>query len=160
ERIVLGKVAHAAVLGMHMLPRRNRHSGEADDLAVAAYRLADRDRLDRHLVARRDPLDRGDPIGHHHAGRQARARDQHAVVRMQANDGCRGHLGTSSELANSEWRVANSKHRYTSLYPLFAIHYSPVAYLTPCRRNPSGSGTPASWCRSSSARSRSTASRA
>ena len=89
--IVLGEIAHAAVLGVHVLARRNRHGGKADDLAVAAHRLAHGDRLDRDLVAGRNPLDRGDAVGHHHARRQARARDQHAVVRMQANDGCRGH---------------------------------------------------------------------
>ena len=36
ERIVLGEIAHAAVLRVHMLARRNRRGGKADDLAVAA----------------------------------------------------------------------------------------------------------------------------
>ena len=38
--IVLGEIAHAAVMGVHVLARRNRRGGEADDLAVAADRLA------------------------------------------------------------------------------------------------------------------------
>ena len=89
--IVLGEIAHAAVLRVDMLARRNRRGGEADDLAVAADRLAQRDRLDRDLVAGGNALGRGDAIGDDEPGRQARARDQHAVVRMQADDGCWGH---------------------------------------------------------------------
>ena len=44
EGIILGEIAHAAILGMHVLARRNRRGRKADDLAVAADRLADRDR--------------------------------------------------------------------------------------------------------------------
>ena len=156
--IVLGEIAHAAVLGVHVLARRDRNGGKADDLAVAADRLADRDRLDRHLVARRNPLDRGDAVGHHHARRQARARDQHAIVGMQADHGCRGH---GSLLCS--WRIANGGAANDTLplaTRLFAIRYSLCRVVTPCRRNPCGSGSPASWRRSSSGRSRSTASRA
>ena len=137
--IVLGEIAHAAVLRVDVLARRNRHRRKADDLAVAAYRLAHGDRLDRDLVAGRNPLDRGDAVGHHHARRQARARDQHAVVRMQANDGCRGHVGTSSGLASSEWRIERS--------PL-ATRYSCLRFLRLAGRSPCGSGSPASWRRS------------
>ncbi len=97
EGIVLGEIAHAAVLGMDMLARRDRRGRKADDLAIAADRLADRNRPDRNLVAGRNPLDRGDAIGHHHAGRQARARDQHAIIGMQSDHGCWGH-GESPEL--------------------------------------------------------------
>ena len=147
--IVLGEIAHAAVLRVHMLARRNRHGGKADDLAVAAHRLAHGDRLDRHLVTGRDPLDGRDPIGDDHAGRQARARDQHAVVGMQANDGCRGHVGTSSGLASSERRIERSPPRHS----VFAS-----TPLTPCRQHPCGSGSPASLRRPTSGRLRSTAS--
>ena len=91
EGIVLGEIAHAAILGVDVLARRDRRGRKADDLAVAADRLADRDGADRNLVARRNPLDRGDALGHHHAGRQARARDQHAIIGMQSNDGGWGH---------------------------------------------------------------------
>ena len=108
ESIILGEIAHAAILGMDMLARRDRHRRKADDLAVAADRLAHRDRPDRHLVAGRNPLDRGDAVGHHHARRQAGARDQHAIIGMQADDGCCGH-GTSPWLIavarSSEWRA-------------------------------------------------------
>ena len=89
--IVLVEIAHAAVLRVHVLAGRDRLRRKADDLAVAADRLASRDRLDRDLVARRNAFRRGDALGHDHAGRQARARDQHAVVGMQADDGCGGH---------------------------------------------------------------------
>ena len=91
ERIVFCEVTHAAVLGVDVLARRNRRGGKADDLAVAPDRLADGDRPDRDLVPGRNALDGGDAVGHHHARRQARARDQHAVIRMQADDGCWGH---------------------------------------------------------------------
>ena len=101
-RIVLGEIAHAAVLRVHMLARRNRLGGKADDLAVALDRFADRNRLDRNLVPGRNPLGRGDAVGHHHARRQARARDQHAVVGMQANDGCWGHGDLPLNLALDE----------------------------------------------------------
>ena len=40
ERIVLGEIAHAAILGMDMLARRDGHGRKADDLAVAPDRLA------------------------------------------------------------------------------------------------------------------------
>ena len=43
EGVVLGEIAHAAILGVHMLARRNRRGRKADDLAVAVDRLADRD---------------------------------------------------------------------------------------------------------------------
>ena len=52
--IVLGEIAHAAILGVDVLARRDRHRRKADDLAVAADRLAHRDRLDRDLVAGRE----------------------------------------------------------------------------------------------------------
>ncbi len=89
--IVLGEIAHAAVLRVHVLARRDRHRRKADDLAIAPDRLAHGDRLDRDLVAGGNALDRGDAVGHHRARRQARARDQHAVVGMQADDGAEGH---------------------------------------------------------------------
>ena len=91
ESIVLGKIAHAAILGVNMLARRDRCGGETDDLAIAEDRLARRDRLDRNLVAGRDAFDRRHAVGDDHPWRQACARDQHAVVGMQADDGCRGH---------------------------------------------------------------------
>ncbi len=123
--IVLGEIAHAAILRVDMLARRNRRGGKADDLAIAADRLAERYRLDRDLVAGRNPLGRGHAIRHHEARRQARPRDQHAVVRMQANDGCRGHGGLLEvgKWANSEWRVANGKNPTPIRYSLFATRY-------------------------------------
>src|SRR6185312_4930627 len=111
------EIAHAAILRMHMLAGRDGLGGKADDLAVAGDRLAARDRLDRDLVARWNPLGRGHALRHHHAGRQAGARDQHAVVRMQADDGCRSHLKSPLQGANSEWRIESLPIRYS----LFAI---------------------------------------
>ena len=91
--IVLGEIAHADVLHVNMLARRNRLGRKADDLAVTPDRLTDRDWLHRHLVAGRNPLGRRDAFGHLRARQQARARNHHAVVRMQPNDGCWGHGG-------------------------------------------------------------------
>jgi hypothetical protein len=91
EGVILGEIAHAAILRMHVLAGRDRGRRKADDLAVTADRLADRDGADRDFVAGRNPLECGHSVRHHHARRQARARDQHAVVRMQADDGGWGH---------------------------------------------------------------------
>jgi len=68
EGIVFCEIAHAAILGVDMLARRDRRGRKADDLAVAADRLADRDGAGRDLVARGNALDRGHAVGHHHAG--------------------------------------------------------------------------------------------
>ena len=70
KRIVLGEIAHPAILGMNMLARRNWRGRKADDLAVAADRFADRDGTDRNLVAGGNALDRGHAIGHDHSGRK------------------------------------------------------------------------------------------
>ena len=42
EGVVLGEIAHAAILGVHMLARRDRLGRKADDLAVAVDGFADR----------------------------------------------------------------------------------------------------------------------
>ena len=91
ERIVLGEIAHAAILGMDMLARRNGNGRKADDLAIAPDRFARCNGADRHFMPGRNPLGRGHTLRHHHAGRQARARNQHAIVGVQANDGGWGH---------------------------------------------------------------------
>jgi hypothetical protein len=75
---------------MDVLARRDCRGCKADDLAVAADRLADRDRPDRNLVAGRNPFDRGHTF-HDGAGRQARARDHHAIIGMKSNDRCWRH---------------------------------------------------------------------
>jgi hypothetical protein len=71
EGVVLGEIAHAAILGVDMLPRQDRRGRKADDLAIAADRFARCDSPDRHFMPGRNPLDRRNPVGHHHAGRQA-----------------------------------------------------------------------------------------
>jgi hypothetical protein len=56
---------------VNVLARRNRRGGETDDLAGSAPArpaIGDRD-----LVARRNPFGRDGAVGHHDAGRQARA---------------------------------------------------------------------------------------
>ncbi len=107
--IVLGKIAHAAILGMDVLARRNRRGRKADDLAVTTDRFTDRNGADRNLVAGGNALARGHAIGHHHAGRKARARDQHAVIGVQSNDGCWRHvvspLGSAYALPSESLRV-------------------------------------------------------
>jgi len=84
---------HAAILGVNVLARRNRNGGKADDLAVAADRLTGRNRPDRDLVACGNPLDRGHASATTMPAGQARARDQHAVVGMQADDGSWAMVG-------------------------------------------------------------------
>ncbi len=53
--VVLGEVAHAAVVHVDVLAGRDVGGGEADDLAVAPDRLAERDGPHRDLVAGGDP---------------------------------------------------------------------------------------------------------
>jgi hypothetical protein len=76
---------------MNVLARRDRRRRKADNLAIATDRLPSRDRPDRNLVACGNALDRADAFRNDHAGRQARARDQHAIIGMQADDGGWGH---------------------------------------------------------------------
>ncbi len=123
--VVLGEIAHAAILGVDVLAGRNRRRGETDDLAVAMDRLADRDRPGRDLVARRNPFDRGDAVRHHHARRQARPRDQDGIVGMQADHGGRGHGESpwlSRRMTNGERRIEQFRQA-----PLFVTRHSLLA---------------------------------
>jgi hypothetical protein len=87
ERAALG--AHAQVVRVHVLARRDRLGGEADDLVVAAHRLAHGNGAGGDLVAgwdqaaHRNVLDGG-------AADQLGARDQHVVVRMESDEGGHG----------------------------------------------------------------------
>src|SRR5205085_9313434 len=57
----------------------------------APDRLADSNGPDRDLVTRRNAVARGYAVRHGGAGRQARARDQHAIIGMQSDDGWGRH---------------------------------------------------------------------
>jgi hypothetical protein len=60
EGIVALEGVEAAIVLMHPVARRDVGRGEADDLAELADRLVLGDRAQRHLVAARDALQRGD----------------------------------------------------------------------------------------------------
>src|SRR5947207_15326175 len=82
----LGKSA-----SMDVLARRDRRCRKSDDLAIAPDRLADGNRPDRDLVSRRNAVASGYAVRHDGARRQARARDQYAIVGMQSDDGWGRH---------------------------------------------------------------------
>ena len=90
-RVILGKFPHADVLHMDMLTRRDRNSGEANNLTVALDGLTDCDRLHCNFVTGRNAFGRGDALRHLGARQQRRPRNHHAVIGMQADHGCRGH---------------------------------------------------------------------
>ena len=128
--VVLGEIAHAAVVHMHVLARRDRGEGEADDLAVAADRLAGRVRAHRDLVPGRDAHRGRDTLGHRRAGQQGGAGDHHAVVGMQADHGGRGHgLSPVGQASGLSWRMA-----VTALRAAIAISPESLAMVT--SRNP------------------------
>ena len=145
ECVVLGEIAHAAILGMDVLARRNWNCRKADDLAVSPHRLAGRDRLDRHFVASGNPLDRGDAFGHDHAGRQAGARNQHAIIGVQADHGGWGHDRSPGYLKTIVPRIAEQPIRGPCCTTIgeprlrgaaLKSHYtvSGTPGFTPCRR--------------------------
>src|SRR5260370_36642788 len=69
--------------------------GKAEEMARTADQVAGCDRPARNLVAGGNALDRGHAIRHDHARRQARARDQHAIIGMQSDDRRWRHGGVS-----------------------------------------------------------------
>ena len=91
--VILGEIAHLAVVDVHVLARCDGGGGETDDLAVAADRFARGDGSDRDLVAGGNALGRADVIADRRAGQQGGAGDHDAVLGVQANDGRRGHGG-------------------------------------------------------------------
>src|SRR5882724_905652 len=131
ERIVLGEIAHAAVLGVDVLARRDPLGGR-DALGHDQPRRQTRPR-DQHSVVGMQ----ADDGGWGHGGLL-----------------CSGRMGTG------EWRMASSEWKGGAGFPtlpLFAIRYSPFALFTLFRRTLSWSARSASWRRSSSGRSRWTA---
>ncbi len=89
--VVAVEIAHAAILGVDVLARRNRLRREADDLAVAADLFAGRDGADGDLVAGGNALAGHHAFRHLDTGQQRGARDQYSVVVMQTNDGRWSH---------------------------------------------------------------------
>ena len=87
RRVVAGEARELEVVRVHVLARRDRDLGAADDLVVAAHRLAGRDRAGRDLVPRRDQADDGDPFAlDPRAADELLAGDDDVVVRMDADD--------------------------------------------------------------------------
>src|ERR1700742_2802885 len=73
--VVLGEIAHLAVLHMHVLARCDGTRSEPNDLAVATPRLTRRDWPHRNLVASGNAFGSDRAIRHLHAGQQRAARD-------------------------------------------------------------------------------------
>ena len=87
EGVVALEIAHGAVLDMDVLAGADRLGGEADDLVVAADRLARRDRPGRHLVAGRDVAGGGHPLlRDRRARRDVGAGENDVVVAVQADE--------------------------------------------------------------------------
>jgi hypothetical protein len=90
DAVVAGEVVERDVVLVHPFAGRDRARRKADDLAELAHRRALADRLDRHLVAARDALARGD-------ARRLDALpdrvdgDDDVVLGRQAHDAGRGH---------------------------------------------------------------------
>src|SRR5258708_37842417 len=62
ERVVLGEIAHPAILGMDMLARRDRRSRDAAALAIAPELLDHRGRARRPPRALPNPTPPGDGL--------------------------------------------------------------------------------------------------
>ena len=91
--VVLGEIAHFAIVHVHVLAGRDGGGGEADDLAVAADRVRPPRWSDGDLVAR--PGCAGS-LGRYRrpgARQQGGSGDHYVILGMQANDGRRGHGG-------------------------------------------------------------------
>ncbi len=88
-REVAPAVAHAEVVRVHVLAGRDRLAGEADDLVVAAHRLAGGDGARGDLVARGDQPPDGDVLDLG-AAHELGARDQDVVLRMESDEGSHG----------------------------------------------------------------------
>ena len=90
EAVVAREIVQRDVLHMHPVARRDRLRGKADDLAVFAHRLVLRDGRDRHFVAARNALARGDAASAS-AERNLVDRDYDVVVRRETNGAGIGH---------------------------------------------------------------------
>ena len=123
--IILGELAHADILHVDVLARRDRLRGKADDLAIALDRFADGDGFHRHLMACGNTLDGDDALRDLDAGQQARARDQHAIVGMQTDHRCRGH-GMSPSRSSSPMRGRGPAQRSQKIisFSRFGLHGS------------------------------------
>ena len=78
--IVLGEIAHAAIMFVHMLAGGDGGGGEADDLAVAADCLAGFHRADGHFVAGGNAFGGGDARRQFGAGLKRGSRDQNPIL--------------------------------------------------------------------------------
>ena len=107
EGVVALEAAHLHVVRVHMRARRDVGHGEADDLAVAAQRLALAHCSNAELVARRNEARRGDAeLGQCRARQQVDSRDGDVVGWVQS-DG-QGRHGSSRE---TRWRICAASGR-------------------------------------------------
>ena len=93
--------AHVEVVRVNMLAGGNRFAGKADDLVVAAHRLAGRDGVRGDLVASRDQTLDDDTLGRRTAD-ELRAGDEHIVLGMEADK--RDHVVTGMVEKARFWR--------------------------------------------------------
>ena len=101
ERIVARELAHRQVMQMHVLARRDRALGKADDLVIALDGRAGRNRMRRDLVAgRHEARDLDALVEERRARDKLLASDHHVIVLMEAN-GQRG-LGQHGTLLPKE----------------------------------------------------------
>ena len=86
EGIVARELAHRQVMKVHVLARRDRALGKADDLVIALDRRAGGDRMRRDLVAgRHEARDLDVLVEERRARDELLTSDHHIVVRMKAN---------------------------------------------------------------------------
>ena len=76
---------------MHVLTRRDRGGGKADDLPIAPDRVALRDRANRHLVPGRNALGGQHIFADRSARQEGGACDDDVVLGVKADDGRRCH---------------------------------------------------------------------
>ncbi|MNH25434.1 hypothetical protein D3C79_854280 [compost metagenome] len=85
--VVASKVAHGQVVHVHMLARCDGLAGEADDLAIAAQRLADSQVARSDLVPGGDGLANGDAFVQQQPFGQCLAGNQHVIERVESDHG-------------------------------------------------------------------------
>ena len=82
------KVTEGQVVRVHMFARGNVACRHANDLVVTTHRLPFGNRASRHFVARRHQARDGHALlRQHRATHQLRTRNDHVVLRMDADDG-------------------------------------------------------------------------
>ena len=108
DLVLAREVAEGQVVRVHMLPRRDRLRGLADDLVVAPHRLAGGDRRRRDLVPGRHQAGDGDAFAvEHGAAEQLAPRDDDVVGRVDADEWVHASIRAGSQ-AKTFWRCSPS----------------------------------------------------